>query len=127
MNTVDNDTDFGRDLIESLREVRDHLDGKIALPTRIVTAMPAEQVRRIRKAVAKSPKEFEQRFGVPARTLEGWEQGRNVDATARVLLTVIEKNPQAVVEALACDLIPQVGSTTPLASMRRAVRLGVKK
>ncbi len=100
MNIADKDTDFGRDLIESLQEVRDHLDGKIALPTRIVAAMPAEQVRRIRKAVARSPKEFEQRFGVPARTLEGWEQGRNVDATARVLLKVIEKNPQAVVEAL---------------------------
>ena len=101
MKTRDHDTDFGRDLIESLEEVKDHLEGKIALPTRVVEAMPAARVRQIRKAVAKTAKEFERRFGVPARTLEGWEQGRTVDATARVLLTVIERNPDAVAEALA--------------------------
>jgi putative transcriptional regulator len=101
MSTKDKDTDFGRDLIESLGEVRDHLAGKIALPTRIVEAMPAARVRQIRKAVARSTKDFERRFGVPARTLEGWEQGRHVDATARVLLTVIEKDPDAVAAALA--------------------------
>ena len=101
MNTTDQDTEFGRDLIESLGEVRDHLAGKIALPTRIVEAMPAARVRQIRKSVAKTALDFERRFGVPARTLEGWEQGRNVDAAARVLLTVIEKNPEAVAAALA--------------------------
>jgi putative transcriptional regulator len=101
MNTTDQDTEFGRDLIESLGEVRDHLAGKIALPTRVVETMPPARVRQIRKSVAKTAKEFERRFGVPARTLEGWEQGRNVDAAARVLLTVIEKNPDAVAEALA--------------------------
>ncbi len=41
------------------------------------------------------------RFGIPARTLEGWEQGRAIDATARVLLSVIEKEPGAVERALA--------------------------
>jgi len=37
---------------------------------------------------------------VPARTVEGWEQGKKVDVAARVLLTVIEKEPEAVERAL---------------------------
>ncbi len=95
------DTDFGRDLIESLQEVISHQRGELALPTRIVQLMAPEQVRAIRKSVAKSPKEFERRFGIPARTIEGWEQGRQLDAAHRVLLRVIEKSPEAVEAALA--------------------------
>lgn len=56
MKTVDEDTDFGRDLIESLREVRDHLDGKIALSTRVDAPFPAARVKQIRKSVAKTTK-----------------------------------------------------------------------
>ena len=75
MKTVDHDTDFGRELVESLTEVRDHIAGKIALPVRIGAPMAASRVREIRKGVARSTKEFERRFGVPARTMEGWEAG----------------------------------------------------
>lgn len=110
MKTTEQDTDFGRELLASLQEVRDHLDGKIALPTRIIDAMPASRVKAIRKAVAKSPKEFERRFGVPARTLEGWEQGRKLDVAGRVLLTVIERDPDAVERALAID--PSISGVT---------------
>ena len=63
--------------------------------------MPPARVKAIRKRLAKSPKEFERRFGIPARTAEGWEQGRKVDATARVLLTIIDREPEAVERALA--------------------------
>ncbi len=93
-------TRFGRDLEGALREALAHRRGEIALPSRIVEPMPPEQVKAIRKSVARSPREFERRFGVPARTLEGWEQGRKLDLTARVLLTVIEKEPEAVERAL---------------------------
>jgi|SRR5580658_6361273 putative transcriptional regulator len=101
MKIVKQDTELGRDLIESLREVRDHMEGKIALSGRLVAAMPAYRVKEIRRGVAKSPREFERRFGVPARTLEGWEQGRKIDVAAAVLLTVIEKDPEAVERAVA--------------------------
>jgi putative transcriptional regulator len=63
--------------------------------------MPAERVKAIRKGVAKTTKEFESRFGVPARTMEGWEQGRKLDVAGRILLTVIERNPDAVEKAVA--------------------------
>ena len=94
-------TKLGREIEAGLREAIAYKKGEVALETRIVRPMSADRVRSIRKAVADSPKEFERRFGVPARTLEGWEQGRAVDATARVLLSVIEKNPEAVERALS--------------------------
>ena len=95
------DTRFGRDLIAAAREALGHKRGEIALPTRIIDPMTPARVREIRKKVAKSPKEFERRFGVPARTLEGWEQNKKVDVAGRVLLMVIEKEPEAVERALA--------------------------
>jgi len=94
-------TKFGLALEEALLEVAAWKRGEIELEVREVEPMPASRVKAIRKAVAKSPREFERRFGVPARTLEGWEQGKKVDVAARVLLTVIEKNPKAVEKALA--------------------------
>ncbi|HEY4940868.1 MAG TPA: hypothetical protein VII56_05525 [Rhizomicrobium sp.] len=99
--TAKGDTEFGRALIGALEEVRAHLRGEIELPTYEIDAMPPARIKKIRKQVAKSPREFERRYGVPARTLEGWEQGRKVDLTARVLLTVIEREPEAVERALA--------------------------
>jgi DNA-binding transcriptional regulator YiaG len=95
------DTDFGRELLTAFKEVRDHRKGKIALPTREVEIMSAARVKQIRKSVARSPIEFCKRFGVPARTVEGWEQGKKVDVAARVLLMVIEKYPEAVEKALS--------------------------
>lgn len=85
------DPDFGRDLIEALEEVRAHVRGDITLPA--AEPMSSMHVKAIRRRVAKGPKDFQRRFGVPARTLEGWEQGRGMDQTARVLLTVIEREP----------------------------------
>lgn len=94
-------SELGLELEEALREAVAHRRGKVSLPTREVDPMPPARVKAIRKAVAKSPKDFEARFGVPARTLEGWEQGRRApDPTARVLLTVIAENPAAVEQAL---------------------------
>ena len=94
-------TKLGVEIEAGLREAIAWKRGEIALPVQIVEAMPAGRVREIRRSVAKSPKEFEARFGVPARTVEGWEQGRRVDVAAAVLLTVISKNPEAVEQALA--------------------------
>jgi len=113
-------TRFGRALEQALREVAAHQRGEIALPSRIVTPMRPEQVKAIRKAVAaKSAGEFERRFGVPARTLEGWEQGRKLDQTARVLLTVIEREPAAVERAL--------GTTTKKNSIRRRKAVSARR
>jgi putative transcriptional regulator len=96
------DTEFGDRLVEGLGEALAWRRGEISLPVRISTGMTPERIKAIRKAVAKSPADFAKRFGIPARTLEGWEQGRRQpDPAASVLLRVIEKNPDAVMAALA--------------------------
>ena len=98
---VDDRTELGLKIEAGLREAIAHARGEIALESRVVNMMPPARVKAIRKRLAKSPKEFERRFGIPARTVEGWEQGRKVDATARVLLTIIDREPEAVERALA--------------------------
>lgn len=94
-------TDLGREIEAGLREALAHRRGEVALPVRRIEPMSAERIRSIRKSVADSPREFERRFGIPARTVEGWEQDRRQpDPAARALLTVIEKEPEAVRRAL---------------------------
>jgi len=93
-------TKLGLEIESGLREAIAHRRGQVALESRIVDPMSPARVKEIRKSVARSPREFEKRFGIPARTLEGWEQGRKLAMSDRILLTVIEKNPEAVERAL---------------------------
>lgn len=91
---------FGDALIESLEEVRAWKRGEIALETVRIDPMPVERIRAIRKRVAKSAKEFEAKFGIPAATVNNWEQGRrSPDPAGRLLLKVIEADPDAVERA----------------------------
>jgi hypothetical protein len=49
-----------------------------------------------------STKEFERPFGIPARTMESYEQGRrNLDGAMRALLRIIDREPKAASRALA--------------------------
>jgi putative transcriptional regulator len=55
----------------------------------------------IRHRMKLSQEEFAERFRIPLGTLRDWEQGRKEpDAAARAYLTVIGKNPEAVLAAL---------------------------
>lgn len=93
---------FADGLMEGLREAVAWKKGQVALETVNIDPMPPERVRQIRKSVARSTREFEARFGIPAATMNNWEQGRrSPDPASRALLKVIEKNPKAVEEALA--------------------------
>ena len=101
MKDDDETTEFGAGLLEGLLEAAAWKRNEIELPSREIATLTPERVKAIRKAVAKSPREFSRRFGIPARTLEGWEQGRRrPDPAASALLRVIEHNPKAVEEAL---------------------------
>jgi putative transcriptional regulator len=58
-------------------------------------------VRRIREKTGLTQDEFGARFGLSLRTVQEWEQGRAMpEGPARVLLQVIEREPDAVVRAL---------------------------
>lgn len=93
---------FGEALVESLQEAVAWKRGEIALETVNVDPMPVERIRLIRKKVAKSAKEFERRFGIPAATISNWEQGRRKpDPAGRLLLKVIESAPDVVEKAAA--------------------------
>lgn len=61
-------------------------------------------VRAARKKLGLSQDRFALAFGVSASTVRKWEQGqRRPTGAARVLVRVIEKNPEAVRNALSGD------------------------
>jgi putative transcriptional regulator len=62
----------------------------------------AARVRRVREKLGLSQIEFARRFRLSAASIRDWEQGRRrPDPAARVLLCVIECEPEAVDRALA--------------------------
>ena len=99
---IDERSKLGRDVETALGEVLAHVKGEIELPCRIVDDPSAERIQALRKRMKLSRQKFADRFGLDARALQDWEQGRRKpDRAARVLLTVIEQNPKAVENALA--------------------------
>ncbi len=97
----DDKYDLGEAMIESLNEIKAWKEGKIALEVINIDPMPVDRIREIRRKVAKTAKEFEHRFGIPASTISNWEQGRRKpDLAARILLKTIESNPKAVEKAV---------------------------
>lgn len=65
--------------------------------------VPAEiDVRAIRTQMGLSQEAFAERFGFAVATVRDWEQKRRrPEASARVLLRVIEREPEAVQRALS--------------------------
>jgi putative transcriptional regulator len=58
-------------------------------------------VRRIRSKIRMSQIEFARATGVSVDTLRNWEQGRrHPSATARALLKVLDRSPEAALAAL---------------------------
>ncbi len=94
-------TKVGREVEAALGEVLAHVRGEVDLPCRIVDDPSAQRIRALRKRLKLSRQKFADRFGLDARAVQDWEQGRRVpDRAARVLLTVIDRDPAAVVGAL---------------------------
>jgi putative transcriptional regulator len=64
--------------------------------------VPLIDVRAVRRKLGMSQDVFARQFRVSASTIRNWEQGRRrPDGPARVLLQVIDKEPEAVKRALA--------------------------
>ncbi len=63
--------------------------------------------RSIRERLKLTQEAFSMRFEIPLGTLRDWEQGVSYpDGAARTLLRVIEKDPDAVIKALARTYLP---------------------
>jgi putative transcriptional regulator len=94
----------GDDLVEAFEQMTAHLRGEIELEAHELPggAMTPARIKAIRAKVASSTKEFERVFGIPARTMESYEQGRrNPDGAVRALLRIIDREPAAARRALA--------------------------
>ena len=69
--------------------------------TKHVVEVPSVDVAAARKKLGLSQDKFAVAFGVSPATVRNWEQGRrHPDGPARVLLRVIDKEPEAVLRAL---------------------------
>lgn len=90
---------FGKELVRSAREAMEIAQGARA-PAFVVVPWEID-VAAIRKRKKMSQERFAKTFGLAASAVRDWEQKRRVpDRTARVLLFVIDQNPQAVTDAL---------------------------
>ena len=99
--TTERRTQVGQEVEAALGEVLAHVRGEVDLPCRIVDDPAAEHILALRKRMKLSRQKFADRFGLDARAVQEWEQGRRTpDRAARVLLTVIDRDPEAVARAL---------------------------
>ena len=95
---------LGREIENALGEVLAHIRGETELSYRIVDDPATERIVALRKRLRLSRQKFADCFGLDVRAVQEWEQGRRVpDRAARVLLTVIDRDPEAVIRALHRD------------------------
>jgi putative transcriptional regulator len=98
---TDDRTDLGLEVEQALGEVLAHVRGERRLGGRVIDDPSSAHILAIRKKLGLSRRRFAERFHLDPRTLQDWEQGRRTpDQAARVLLTVIEREPEAVARAL---------------------------
>ena len=100
-------TKLGEDLLEAMAEALAHARGeKSGVKVRRVEVRPSE-VRRARERLGLSQDKFADAFGVSASAVRKWEQGQRAPkGAAKTLLRVIEREPRAVLRALAAGASP---------------------
>ena len=87
------------EVLEGLREIREHRSGKRTLRTTRVEArslpeLTPDAIRRIRANLDVSRAVFACMIRIPVRTVEGWEQGKSRPPdTAAALILMAEKYP----------------------------------
>ncbi len=93
-------SDFFNSIKQGLGEAVAFSEGKC--PQAIVHEFSPVDVKNIRSKMGMSQTEFASAFGISVSTLRHWERGDRVPhGPALVLLNVVEKEPQAVLKALA--------------------------
>ena len=90
----------GKRILSSVRKARAFVRGET--DKGFVVHVPDEvNVRAIRKRLALTRAEFAKRFGFSPDAVKEWEIGRRTpDRSARVLLKIVEHEPDAVRRAL---------------------------
>ncbi len=89
---------FGK-ILRGLEETKAYMEGE--REGYRVTVPPTVDVRSIRKALHMTQAAFSNNFGFSLDSVKHWEGGRRTpEVPARAYLTVIQRNPTAVLEAL---------------------------
>jgi len=85
-----------------LQEVAAHQRGEIALREYEIIVPDEVDVSALRARLGLSQARFARSFGLDLGAVQAWEQHRRKpDRTARILLAVIAREPDAVLRALA--------------------------
>ncbi len=88
------------ELMAGLREAIGYVEGRRAGGVRVWEIPPGE-IKAARERLELSQGEFADRFGFSVRNLQKWEQGAaRPSGAARAFLTVIAREPRAVMRAL---------------------------
>ena len=94
-------TALGKRLIKAAKEARAIARGDAERSTYRVHVPLDVDVRAIRAKLGLSQNAFASKFGISPANLKNWEQGiRAPEGPARVLLTIIDHEPEAVERAL---------------------------
>jgi putative transcriptional regulator len=85
-----------------LDEAKAYLDGSASKSGYVIHVPSRVNVKKIRVRLGLSQESFAQTYGFAVSAVRDWEQGRRQpDRSARILLKVVEKEPEAVTRALA--------------------------
>ncbi len=88
-------------LLQGLKEAVAHINGTADASKFRVHTPESIKLRQIRQKLNMTQKEFAETFGFSVRTIGEWEQGRRKpEASARILLKLIEKEPEMVLRTL---------------------------
>ena len=98
-----------------------YLDGDKTKGVATVVEVPNLDVAKVREKTGLSQDRFAGAFAINPSTLRNWEQGRTrPDGAARVLLTVIDRDPEAVLRALRIGAKPHLLGRSELGSQQAA-------
>jgi putative transcriptional regulator len=91
----------GEEILQGMREALAFVNGDASAGKATVVKIPDVDVSTVREKTKLSQEQFAATFGVSLGTLRGWEQGRRrPEGPARVLLTLIDRDPVAVLRTL---------------------------
>lgn len=93
---------IAKSIIKGAEEALDYVKGQTqGVVVHKIDVPMVVNVSNIRKNLHMTRKQFSEEFGFSLRTLEKWERGERVpEGPTRAYLTVIERNPTAVIDAL---------------------------
>jgi putative transcriptional regulator len=101
-----------QELLASVQEGMEILAGRRA-PSRVfVVSTSPPEVRELRRGFGLSQERFARMMGISVGTLRNWEQGRRApEGSARVLLRVVARHPEAVMETVFGEGAVKRGAT----------------